>query len=123
MVLTNEARNTMLDALTELLDGGGTIDFQNDAGVTVVELNLDADAFGEAGADGTPGVAAMNAVSPGTSDTGGTIVKAVFKSAEGDPVFTATCGVSGAEINLSSNVINSGDTLQISSFTLGMPAS
>ena len=52
----------------------------------------------------------------------GTAVKAGFYSGGGVEVMNCSVGTTGADINLSSNVFNIGDTVQITSLTYTPPA-
>lgn len=122
MTLEPDTQTAIMTALINLLSGG-SIQFLNAAKDTVIAtINLNTPAFT---LSATPGVANLN-VTPavqGTTVSAGTIVFARLKKSNGDVVLTLTCGTSGTEIAMSSNVVGLGDMIQITSLSLGQPAS
>ena len=122
------ARDAMCNALVDLIDGGagaGTLQFETLGDVEVATLTFSDPAFDASGTAGgnAAGVATANAITDDTNATGGTIAQASFYDSNSNKILEATCGTSGAEINLSSLSIGAGDTVSISSLTVTQPAS
>lgn len=128
VTLTTAARNAACNAIVDLLDVGaganGTVSLRLANGSTVVAtLPLSEPAFGAAAS----GVATMDA-SPTVEDTNATgnaspVTLALFMDEDGVEVFRCSVGTSGADINLTNNVIAATETVQLTSFTLTVPAS
>lgn len=120
--LETAARNAACDAIVDLIDGGagaGTLVFETSGDVEVATLTFSDPAFGNAAA----GVATASSITSDTNATGGTIAQASFYDSNSAKILEATCGTSGAEINLSSLSIGAGDTVSVSSLTVTVPAS
>jgi len=125
MALTLETvlRNDLADQVDTSINtgaGNGSLLFETAGDVEVATINFDAVAFGAAAA----GVITMaGAPKSDTSATGGTTVQ--FSIFDGDSVkqLEGTVATSGADINISSTVIGVGDTVELTSFTITMPAS
>jgi hypothetical protein len=129
VTLETAARNAACDAIVDLVDGGagaGVLEFKTSGGTStkgngqVCEMTLNDPAFGAA----STGVATLD-VDPAISDTnadGGTTTKAYFYDSNNNPLFSCTVSTSGADINLSNNVITAGETVTITSLTVTVPA-
>lgn len=119
--LSTAARNAACDAIVDLIDAGGagSLVFKTSGDAEVATLTFSATAFGAA----SSGVATAAAITSDTSATGGTTTKAVFVSGGAADILTVTVGTSGAEINLSNNVITAGETVAVSALTVTVPAS
>ena len=122
VTLTTAARNAACNAIVDLVDAGtgdSTLVFYASNGSTeVATLTFAATAFGAA----NTGVATADTIAPDTSATGGTTTIAKFLDGDGTEVLRCTVGTSGADINLSNNVIVAGETLTISALTVTVPA-
>lgn len=118
--LSTNARNAAVDGITALLDLG-TIEFQTVTSQEVATLTYGNPAFAAA----TGGTATANSITPDTSATGGTISKAIVKTAGGVQVMQLTCTVTGGggDVTMNSLVIGAGDTVEITSQTFTQPAS
>jgi len=129
VTLTTAARNAACDAIVDLLDAGAGaayIELMLANGTTeVATLTMNDPAFGAAGA-GVAGRADMDA-SPTVEDTSATgnaaaATIALFKDSNGVEVFRCAVGTSGSDINLTNNVIASTEGVQLTSFTVTVPA-
>lgn len=117
------ARNAACDAIVDLIDLGSTdangdLVIQSAADAEIATLALSDPAFGDAAA----GVATANAISDDSNATGGTADNFILRDKDNTEVMRGLCGTSGAELNLSSLSIGSGDTVSVSSLTATMPA-
>lgn len=116
-------RNTMCDGLVDAIDAGagaGLIEIFTAAfGTKLATLTFTDPAFGAASA----GVATASAITDDSSadDTGTAAVLRVTSSTP-TTVFEGTVGTSGADLNLNTVSITSGDTVSITSMTVTMPA-
>jgi len=111
-------RNLVADTVVDSLEDGSTfglLDFRASASTSVVVLTFDSTAFGAA----SGGTATANSITDGTASTAGTVTVAVGLASCSTEVFrcsvTSTGG--GGDIELSSNVISSGQTVSITSLT------
>lgn len=124
ITLTTAARNAACNAIIDLIDAGssdanGDLVIRTSGDVEVATLAMSNPAFGAA----ATGVATASAISDDTNATGGTAAKFIFQDRDNTEVFSGSVGTSGEDLNLSSLVIGSGDTVSVSSFTATMPAS
>lgn len=127
--INTNARNAGVDAITALLNTGGAIDIRTGAqpaaasdaatGTLLGTLTLSATAFG-ASASGT---ATANAITGDSSaDATGTAGWFRAKTAGGVAVIDGSVGTSGADMNLSSVSIVAGGTINVTSWTVTLPA-
>lgn len=116
--LDETTRNTVVDAVAALFNGGD-IQFQEADDSEVCTHDFEATAFHDA----SSGQASPVSIADDTSAAGGTIDHAVLRTSGGTSRIELTCGTSGAEVNWSSLTITAGDTTQVSSLTMTMPAS
>lgn len=126
ITLPTASRNTLIDALFDLIDAGtgaGTLLIGTTAmGTTLATLTFSDPAFGAA----SGGVATASAITSDTSAAAtGTAAACRFQDSDSTAVLdgsvTATSG--GGDIELSSVSITAGDTVSISSLTGTQPAS
>ena len=114
-------RNVLADAVVDLLDAGagaGTLVFQTSGAAEVATLTFSDPAFGS----GSAGTATASAITDQTNATGGTTDRFVAQDSNAVSVFLGSVATSGADINLSSVVIGSGDTVSVTSLTYSAPA-
>ena len=122
VTLTTAARNAACNAIVDLVDAGagaGTLVFYAaDTTTEVATLTFSDPAFGNA----ATGVATASAITSDTSATGGTTTVAKFLDSDATEVLRCTVGTSGADINLSNNVIAASETVAITALTVTVPA-
>ena len=114
-------RNIIAEAVVDSIDAGGagSLIFQTSGDVEVATLPFSATAFGAAAA----GTATAAAITSDTNATGGTVAKFIINNGSAAQAgFAGAVATSGAEINLTSLVIGSGDTVSMSSLTYTAPA-
>lgn len=122
--ISSAARSAMCDALVDLVDGGsgqGKIKiYTGSFAAQLAELLFTDPAFGAA----SNGVATADTISDEDSalDTGTAAVCRITNS-DDTVIWEGTVGTSGADINLNTTSITTGDRISISSFTVTMPAS
>jgi len=125
VTLTTAARNAACNAIVDLVDAGtgdSTLVFYASNGSTeVATLTFATTAFGASGAV-NPGEAVAAAITSDTSATGGTTTIAKFLDGDGTEVLRCTVGTSGADINLSNNVIAASETVAITELKVTVPA-
>lgn len=122
-------RNAACNAVVDLVDRGtppGYLNFLGGSSTIIAHMHFATPAAFGAASSGyavlTVGTTVQdtNAAAPGNPDT---VSTAGIYSAAGTAVITAiTCGTTGAEINLSSLSIATGDTVTLSSMQITMPA-
>lgn len=124
--ITTAVRNLLCDAFVDLIDGGsanpegllriGTAGM----GTILAELDFSNPAFGSAAV----GIATANAIADETSAPAtGTAAAFDFQDRDRVTLITGSVGTGGAEINLDTTSITTGDTIEITSLTVTMPAS
>jgi hypothetical protein len=122
VTLTTAARNAACNAIVDLVDAGsgaGTLVFYAANGSTeVATLTFSDPAFGNS----ATGVATASAITSDTSATGGTTTIAKFLDSDATEVLRCTVGTSGADINLSNNVIAASETVAVTALTVTVPA-
>jgi len=121
VTLTTAARNAACNAIVDLVDAGagaGTLVFYAaDTTTEVATLTFSDPAFGNA----STGVATASAITSDTSATGGTTTVAKLLDSGATEVLRCSVGTSGADINLSNNVIVAGETVAITALTVTVP--
>lgn len=133
VTLETAARNAACDAIVDLLDAGATmtypqLQFKTAAGTSVYNNGevatldfTDATAFGNSGAS-NPGEAIAGTIASDTSATGGTTTKAYLYDQGQNPILSCSVSTSGADINLSNNIIAATEQVSVSSLTVTVPA-
>ena len=112
LTVANECKKAALDGITALFNGGNFV-LQATGPTTLASLTLNATAFGAA-TTASPSVAASNSITADTTVTAGTITLFRLETSGGSVRINGTVGTSGADINVSDNVIPPGAT-QVSS--------
>jgi hypothetical protein len=112
---TTAIRNGLADYVVDAIDvgGAGTFEFQTSGDVEVATLTFSATAFGDAAS----GVATANAITSDTSATGGAVAKFRIYSGGATEIVAGSVAVSGEDVDISSVVIASGETVAITSLT------
>jgi hypothetical protein len=124
VTLTTAARNAACNAIVDLVDAGAgdstLVLYLANASTEVATLTFATTAFGNA----ATGVATAAAIASDTSATGNAAAATIAKFLDGDgtEVLRCTVGTSGADINLSNNVIATGETVAITALTVTVPA-
>ena len=118
ITLENNARNAACDAIAALHDAG-TLEFQTSGGVEVATVTFDATAFGAAVA----GVATANTLTPDTDAAGGTTTQIVTKTRAEEVIMTGSVDTSASDIIIDNTSVSSGVTVDLTSFTITVPAS
>ena len=120
VVLSELARNTSVNAVSALLDGG-IVEFQDEAGTEVATVTFDDPAFPAA----SGGEAQANEIARDLSTTGGTITQFQAKTSGGDVVFSgdvSTIDDGTGDITLTSVVIAADEELKLSLFFVRQPS-
>lgn len=118
ITLEANARNAACNAIAAL-HNSGTLVFQTSASAEVATVTFGATAFGAAAS----GVATANAITADSSATGGTTTKFVTKTSAAATILTGTVGTSGTDIVIDNTVVSAGVTVDLTSFTITVPAS
>lgn len=121
--LGTAARNASVDAVTALVNGGsgdasGDIVLATGSDVACATLVFSNPAF----AASSGGTGTANAITSDTNAVGGTATRAIIRNRANAEIFRCNVGITGSDINLSSNVIPAGGTVQITSLTYTQPA-
>lgn len=121
MAVTHHAtvRNTLANAILTAIDqdvGAGDLVFWTSGSAEVATCQLSDPAGTVTGA-----VLTFSAISDDTTPVGGTVAKFVVEDNSGDDIFYGAVATTGSDINLSSLVIATGDTVSVSSLTYTAP--
>lgn len=125
LTLATAARNAAADAVVDLLDAGAADPAGDlviyDGATPLVTIPFNNPAFGAAAA----GVATMdNTPQPSaTAGATGTADNCEFRDRDNTVVMTGAVSTAGAEVNLNTTSITSGDTVTITDGTYTQPAS
>ncbi len=109
LTIDNTARQAALNGITALLAGG---DFQllaTSTELAALPFQTSGGAFANA-SSASPSTAVSNAIGSDSSVTAGTINTFKLRNAGGTAIITGTVGTSGADLNVTDNVIPSGAT-------------
>lgn len=119
LILETGLRNVLADAVDTEVGTAGFLQFETSGDVEVATIPFGNPAFGAA----ATGVITLNGTPiQDTSATGGTTSQfSIYKSGP-TKLLEGTVATSGADINISSTVIGAGDTVELTSFTITMPA-
>jgi len=110
------AKNAAADAVVDLLDAGsgaGTLVLLTAGDVEVATLTFSDPAYGAAAS----GTAQENSITDDSSATGGTATKFEARDSDDNVVFEGTVGTSGADLNLTNNVIAASETVSVTDFS------
>lgn len=117
-------RNLIADTVTAQADVGTTqaiLSLQASASTEIVTCQMASTAFGAA----STGVCTANTINDGTASTAGTVTQGqILSSTQRNEVcaFSVTSTGGGGDLELSSNVISSGQTVSITSLTYTAPS-
>jgi len=125
MALTLETalRDDLANQIDDTINTGAgtaTIEFQTSGDVEVATINLQNPAFG---ASSTGTITLQGTPLQDTNATGGTTAQFELNDRDNTKQLEGTVATSGADINISSTAIGAGDTVELTSFTLTVPAS
>lgn len=118
ITLQTNARNAACDAIAALHDGG-TLEFQTSADAEVATVTFGATAFGAA----ATGVATANAITADSDATGGETTKFVTKTSAAAEILGGSVGTSGTDIVIDNTTVAAGVTVDLTAFTITVPAS
>ncbi len=118
ITLQSNARNAACDAIADLHDSG-TLEFQTSGDVEVATVTFGATAFGAA----SSGTATANSITPDTSATGGTTTKFITKTSAAATILAGTVGTVGTDIIIDNTVVPAGVTVDMTAFSITVPAS
>ena len=123
--ISTNARNGMANSIVDLLDSGTTNStgrlriYTSGFSTQLAELNFSNPAFGAAAS----GVATASAITDDSSaDATGTAAVCRCVDRDAATVWEGTVGTSGADLNLNTVAITSGDTVSVTSMTVTAPA-
>ena len=124
MALTLETglRNTLADAIdTHINTGGGTaqLKFETSGDVEVATIDLQNPAFGAAA---TGVITLAGTPLSDSSATGGTVAQFSIYDRGATKVLEGTVSTSGADINITSVSVAATEVVQLTSFTITVPA-
>lgn len=130
LLISTAERNAGMNAIAAAINTGGAGTIQLYTGTQpagpdtaistqtlLVTLTFSATSF----ANAVSGTATANAITSGTIAAGGTATWFRILSGAGTAVIDGSVGTTGCDLNLSNNVLASGNTQSISSFTLTHP--
>lgn len=124
LVLETGLRDALADELDNFINGGTAPElvFETSGDVEVAEIILNStNAFGSA----STGVITMTGQPLSDTDaTGGTTVQfSIYQNVgQTNKVLEGSVSVSGADINISSTVVGATDTVELTTFTITVPA-
>lgn len=124
ITLSTATANAACDAIVDLVDGGaaaGYLLIETSGDATIANCAMSDPAFGAA-ANGT---ATANSITDESSATAGTAAKFEMRDSDDTNILSGSVTVTGGggDIELSSTSIGAGDTVSISSLTVGVPLS
>ena len=117
MIIAAAHKNTLLDILTALVNGGSIV-VQTAGSTTLATITLANPAFGAAAA----GVATAAGTLSTTVATAGTMSKFIVKNSGGTEVWRGTCGLTGtgADLESSSLVLLVGEVFELTGWTVSI---
>lgn len=123
VTLTTSARDTLCNAIVDMIDNGasaGLLEFYVDGGVLLAELVFSDPAFGAS----SSGTATANAITQDTSANATGIVGIfLIKSSDDIEILRGTVSASGGDINFNTTSITQGDGIVMTALTVTVPAS
>jgi hypothetical protein len=123
MILETVLRNVLADAIdNEVNTGAGTatIVFETSADAALATMNLQNPAFGTAAAGA---IALQGTPLSDTNASAGTVAQASIFDRDTTKQLEMTVGTAGTDILISSTSIGAGDTVQLTSLSITVPAS
>ncbi len=123
LILETVLRNDLADQVdTSINTGAGTATllFETSGDVEVATINLQNPAFGVAS---TGTITMSGQPLSDTNATGGTTAQFSIYDRDAAKQLEGTVSTSGADINISSTSVGAGDTVELTTFTITMPAS
>ncbi len=125
VTVATASRTTLCDTLVDLLDVGSTnatarMLFKTSGGTLLCTNNMTNPAFGAAAS----GVATAAAISQGTvpgAIAAQTIARCEFTDRNNTEIFRCAVAVSASDINLTSIVVSTGDTIDVTALTVTVP--
>jgi hypothetical protein len=108
IAVTNEVRKAALDAIVALLNSGKFV-LKSGTPTVLATLTFGATAFAAA-SSASPSVAASNAITADNAPTAGTIATFELQTSGSSVRISGTVDTSGADLNVTSNVIPGGTT-------------
>lgn len=122
LTLETSLRNVLADAITGELDTGATFAqmlLETSGDVEVATIVFQNPSFGSA----STGVITLNGVPlSDTNATGGTVAQFSLEDRDGTKALEGVVQVSGADLDLSSLSVGATDTVELTSFTITVPA-
>ena len=122
LVFATSTRNALANAMKTFLDNSGasgfTLDLLSAGAVHLVSINLPSPPFGAAAV----GVITKAGTWSATVGTSGTATNFAIYDISPAAVITGTVGTADADLILDNNVLVSGGTVTISTFTITQPA-
>lgn len=122
MILTTAVRNALADQIDTLVNvsGPGSLLFETSGDVEVATIVFQNPAFDS----GASGVITLQGVTlSDTSATGGTTVQATGEDGASLNQWEVTVGTGGTEIIISSTIVGATDQVDLTAFTITVPAS
>lgn len=125
VTLAADTKDVVSDSVVDLLDVGSTnatgrMLFKKTDGTLLATLNMSNPAFGASAA----GVATAGAIAQGVvvaAIVAQTIGRCEFNDRDAAEVFRCAVATSGSDINLTSVVVNTGDTIDVTALTVTTP--
>lgn len=122
MQLTTTARNALADAFDAAVNTGSgtaTAKLETSGDVEVATFDLQNPAFGNAA---TGVITLQGTPLQDTSATGGTIAQLSIYSRNNDKLSESQAATSGQEVTVSSTTVGAGETVNLTSLTVTVPA-
>lgn len=121
ITLSDKGRDAACNALTALLNPGGSLKLYSANGKKVAEMKLSKEAFAPA----QQGVAYANPIAPDKKAIGGALTGGyhTFENQDGVEIWRGSIGTSAADVVLSSMNVGAGDTVAVAKYMVKVPSS